>query len=58
MKKMIKLLLCLCAAAMLLPMTVLAGMGNNGVMSGTGTWGIDIDIKAVLSFSSSRYLLK
>lgn len=43
MKKVIKLLLCLCAAAMLLPMTVLAGMGNNSVMSGTGTWGIDID---------------
>lgn len=43
LQKTLKLLLCLCIAVMALPMTALAGMSNNGVMAGTGTWGLDID---------------
>ena len=43
LRKTLQLILCLGAVVMLLPMTALAGMGNNGTMSGSGTWAIDID---------------
>ena len=38
------LLIVLCTTLVLMPMTVFAaGMINNGIITGTGTWGIDVE---------------